>query len=88
MSNKAILASLAMDLKRVSLGLQRKSFVMADRFSQEALQRKSEIDASTVKPYMRKILENLDSVLSQRDVDRKAEATLMYSTLIGNYAAK
>lgn len=85
MQNKLVLSSLALDLKRVALGLQRESYRMAERFTQEVLSRKNEVNRSTLKPYMRSILEKLDTVLADTDRQKKAEDSLMYSTLIQNY---
>lgn len=86
MKNKQILEALASDLKRISLGLHRKSFSMASRFSKEALARKNETDVSLLDPYMQKILRDLDRLIQSSNTDRKAEDALMYSTLIQNYA--
>lgn len=86
MKNKQILEALASDLKRISLGLQRKSISMASRFSREALARKKEIEISLLDPYMQKILQDLDQLILSSNTDRKAEDALMYSILIQNYA--
>ncbi len=83
--NKIILASLASDLKRVTLGLQRNSSAMVDRFSAEALRRKSEINLNELEPYMLTLLEKLDKTLSTNNQGNKAEDALLYSTLIQNY---
>lgn len=85
MNNKAVLAALASDLKRVSLGLQRSSYNMADRFISEALKRKSEVNEKELEPYMLVILGKLDQILSTSNQSRKAEDALLYSTLIQNY---
>lgn len=85
--NKLALASLAMDLKRVSLGLQRGSLTTASRFMSEARKRKAETDISLLKPYMRSIIIKLENVLESSS-DRKAEDLLMYSQLIQNYVVK
>lgn len=85
MQNKIVLSSLALDLKRVALGLWRESYGTVDRFTQEALRRKNEADLSTLKTYMRLILEKLDTVLTNSNRQEKAEDALMYSTLIQNY---
>ena len=77
-----------MDLDRVSLGLYRKSYKMADRFTQEALKRKKEIDTRKVKPYVAKLLDDMERSLQSRDYVRKAEDALMYSTLFQNAALK
>lgn len=76
--NKFILESLASDLKRVALGLHRGSNAMAQRFLEEALKRKKEVDMKNVAPYIKKLLNNLDKKID-------ADDALMYSTLIQNY---
>lgn len=73
-----ILESLASDLKRVALGLHRGSTTMANRFLEEALKRKTEVNFSTIDEYMQKLLNNLDEKIN-------ADDALMYSTLIQNY---
>ncbi len=78
MNNKFILESLASDLKRVALGLHRGSNTMAQRFLNEALKRKEEVEIKIVASYIKKLLTRLD-----RDID--AENALMFSTLIQNY---
>jgi hypothetical protein len=84
MENKVILASLAMDLKRVALGLYRKSDNVADRFLDEAMKRKDEVNMQDLLPYMKTIIEQV-STLSTQDALQKAEDALMYSTRIQNY---
>lgn len=84
MENKIALSSLAMDLKRVALGLYRKSDSMADRFLHEAMKRKDEVNVHDVLPYMKTIIEQVGS-LPKRDARHKAEDALMYSTRIQNY---
>jgi hypothetical protein len=81
MKNKYILESLASDLKRVALGLNRGSNKMADRFLEESLKRKEELNIEEVAPYIRKLLDNLDRKLD-------ADDALMYSTLVQNYSQK
>ncbi|MFH0749935.1 MAG: hypothetical protein V1917_03440 [Candidatus Gottesmanbacteria bacterium] len=78
MENKIALASLAMDLKRVALGLHRKSNTMANRFLHEAMKRKDEVDTKKLHPYMQHIFMKLNEQLD-------AEDALMYSTRIQNY---
>lgn len=78
MNNKFILESMASDLKRVAMGLHRGSDKMAQRFLEEALKRRDEVEIKIVKPYIRKLLTRLD-----KDID--AENALMFSTLIQNY---
>lgn len=82
--NQIALSSLAMDLKRVALGYHRGSVTTADRFLKEALKRKEEIDTTLVKPYVKKLLDKLDVFAKEKDIMRKAEDALMYSTLLQN----
>ncbi len=84
--NKIILSSLAMDLKRVALGYHSGSVTTARRFLEEALKRKNEIKLEEVEPYLKNLLENLPTVLSQKDHVKLAEDALMYSTLFQNAA--
>ena len=83
--NKIILASLASDLKRVVLGLQRNSVVMVDRFTVEALKRKSEINTKELDSYVCTLVSKLEKVLLNSDPKEKAEDALLYSTLFQNY---
>lgn len=78
MNNKYILESLASDLKRVALGLHRGSNTMAQRFLDEALKRKSEVELDKVEPYIKKLLNKVNKNLD-------SENALMLSTLIQNY---
>lgn len=86
MNNKIVLSSLAMDLERVALGYYRKSFIMADRFLEEALKRSQEIDRGEVKPHIAKVLNEIESLRLQKDKDKAAEDALLYSTLLQNAA--
>lgn len=81
--NKAALASLAMDLKRVALGYYRGSDVMAERFFEEIIKRRNEVDKKSVKPYIRKILDNFE-LMKQKSKEDIAEDALMCSTLLQN----
>lgn len=85
---KIVLSSLALDLKRVALGLHRGSQNMAAKFSEEALKRKSELDSNSVDPYLVKLLNNMENSLAAVDDQRRAEDALMYSTLLQNYSQK
>jgi hypothetical protein len=84
MENKAILAALAMDLKRYAVSIHRQSHNTANRFFVEAMKRKSEVNTSELMPYMQKIIEQVGK-LSEKDDIHKAEDALMYSTRIQNY---
>lgn len=82
MDNKVVLESLASDLKRVALGLQRGSTVMANRFAREALRRRSEVEISSVDEYIKKLLKKIEQAT------KNPEDALMYSTLFQNYALR
>lgn len=84
--NKTEIAALALDLKRIALGYHRGSNQTAERFTQEALKRKEEIDARYEAGYINKILSRLPETLAQKDKKRLAEDALMYSTIFLNYA--
>lgn len=83
MKNKQILGALALDLKRVAVGLNRGSVVMAERFLQEAVKRKNEIDIASIKPYLSTFLKKIDNI--KKDGGQKsAEEALMYSIIFQN----
>ncbi len=81
---RIIIESLAMDLKRVAIGLQTGSIKMADRFKEEALKRAAELDGQSVSPYLNKLLANSKKVLLSNN-ERVGEDALMYSTLFQNW---
>ncbi len=83
MKNKQILGALAMDLKRVALGYFRGSLPMAEKFYEEALKTKGEIDIKNVSPYIIKLLSKIDDI-KKEDKARAAEDALLYSTLFQN----
>lgn len=83
-SNKIALSSLALDLKRVALGYYRGSDALAKRFLEEALKREKEIDKSSVKPYVRAILDKIKFIGQGKNRIDIAEDALMYSTLLQN----
>ena len=85
MNSKQIIGAMAMDLKRVALGLHSGSFAMATRFMEEATKRVEEVDKSTLLPYMKNALVKIQYTLSIQDKDKKAEDALMYSTILQNY---
>jgi hypothetical protein len=82
------LAALSMDLKRVALATYNHSPKVADRFIQESLVKKNRIDITTQRSHVRHLLQNLDSVLLQKDSEKLAEDALLYSTLLQNAALK
>jgi hypothetical protein len=83
MNNKQILGALAMDLKRVALGYYRGSTTMSEKFFQEALKRRSEIDKKSLKPYLVKFLNNIGD-LKKVEKERAAEDALFYSIIFQN----
>lgn len=88
MNNKIALSSLALDLLRVALGYHRGSKQMAQRFFEEAMKRKEEIDLTNLKPYLRKLLTQFPSIKDQENDMEIAEDALMFSTLFQNAAVK
>lgn len=86
-SKKVIIESLAMDLKRVALGLYKGSYAMADRFKQEALSRSQELEGYSLDNHLQKLLQGTRRAL-KTDRERTAEDALMYSTLFQNFALK
>ncbi len=86
--NKLPIESLSMDLLRIALGYHRGSEKMAERFSEEALKRISEIKKESIKPYFLNVLFKIPTALSNKDKNRLSEDALMYSILCKNYAKK
>ncbi|MDO8638875.1 MAG: hypothetical protein Q7R43_04835 [Candidatus Daviesbacteria bacterium] len=84
-NQKLIVESLAMDLKRVSLGLYRGSNIMANRFKEEALKRSQELENQSPNDYLKILIQRTKEVLKS-DKQRVAEDALMYSTLFQNFA--
>lgn len=87
MSQKIIVESLAMDLKRVALGLYRGSNAMANRFKEEALKRGAELEQQKSDVYLKSLLRHCRESLSISN-NRSAEDALMFSTLFQNFALK
>lgn len=85
MNNKQVLGALALDLKRVALGYFRGSDFMAERFFQEALKRRNEIDNNNLKPYLIKFLKDMEN-LKKEEKGKAAEDALLYSTIFQNAA--
>ncbi len=85
MKNEIILSSLAMDLKRIAIGLDRGSFKMAEKFYEEAMERKQELDLNNLKQYIRNVIFEIETLFKEKDNDKKAENFLMYSTILQNF---
>ncbi len=84
MRNNAILGTLALDLKRAALGYHRGSSAMANKFFEEALKRRKEIDSKTVKPYIAGFLRNMGKIKNEKIKEKAAEEALLYSTIFQN----
>ncbi len=82
---KIIIESLAMDLKRVALGLHRGSFNMANRFKEEANARIQELQKYPKNAYLEKLI-NKNIQAFRQDNKRLSEDSLMLSTLFQNYS--
>lgn len=87
MNQKILIESLAMDLKRVALGLHRGSFKMAQRFKEEALKREKELEQQRINSYLQILLKNSKKIFLSND-KRVAEDALMFSILFQNFAQK
>lgn len=83
MNNKQILGALALDLKRVALGYHRGSSSMSEKFLEEALKRRNEIDRKNLKPYLVKLLNGIENIKNQENT-KAAEDALLYSTIFQN----
>lgn len=83
MNNKQILGALALDLKRVAFGYYRGSTSMSERFFQEALKRRSQIDMKNLKPYLIKFLNDMEKI-KKEEKKKAAEDALLYSTIFQN----
>lgn len=75
-----LLQAIASDLKRVALSLHRGSPIAASRFTQEIINRKTELEISVFEPYIQKIIGRLEQTAAD------PETALMHSTLLQNYA--
>ena len=81
--NKEILGALALDLKRVALGYHRGSDTMAERFFEEALKRKAEVDTKNLKPYLAKFLSKIENLKKEKR-EKAADDALLYSIIFQN----
>lgn len=83
--DKLNLLSLSMDLKRICLGIERKSYGMADEFTRQA---KRWIKVKTDIYHTQEILKEVKQILDMPNSLQKAEDCLMYSILLQNRAIK
>lgn len=84
--DKIVLQSLASDLKRIALSIQRDSQKSAERFQKEALKwlRESKNGSAQNSKSIKNILNKVEKCLNQNNDLKKAEDLLMYCTLIQN----
>lgn len=87
MNQKVIISSLALDLKRIALGLYRGSSATVSIFKAEALKRGGELENSNPNKYLINLWSKTKRTLEKND-EKAAEDTLMYSTLFQNFAVK
>ena len=88
MNTKFILGSLAQDLYRVGESCHSRSMKTADIFMIEAQKRIGELKNATIKQYLRDHLTHIKMLPNVKNIDKKAEDALMYSTIIQNYCLK
>ena len=88
MNELTLFGDLALDLKRVAVGYWRGSDKMAERFALEAFNHKKELEGYNLRPYLKKLLADIDRMLAQGKPKEVAEDALMYSTLFQNAALK
>lgn len=86
MNKKAIVSSLSMDLKRVAMGLYRKSPTAAI-FKKEALARGKELEEFVSDVDIQRLWKKTKAVLKSNS-DKAAEDILMYSVLFQNRAIR
>lgn len=87
LTQKIIIESLAMDLKRVALGLNKGSLTMANRFKDEAFKRAVELENQNPGKYLKKLLSYMKKMIKGSS-ERVAEDALMLGTLFQNFALK
>lgn len=56
---------------------------MAERFLDEALKRKDELDTKNLRPYVSDLLDKIENIREEKR-DKAAEDALLYSTLFQN----
>lgn len=86
MNNNALLQAIALDLKRIAIGYHSGSTKMADRFLEEVGKRKVLLDYSSLQPTVKKLVINLDQLAKEKNIQKRADDALMYSTLFISYS--
>lgn len=86
MNNKVLFQAIALDLKRVAVGMQSGSSSMTKRFVQEVLMRKKSINSATLNIKMNNLLAAMETALHDTTSPRIGDDALMYSALLMNYS--
>ena len=81
MNNTVLLQSLALDLKRVAIGYHSGSHKMADRFLQEVLKRKTQLDFTSLSETIQRLTDKLDLLAKEQNLQKRADHALTYSTI-------
>lgn len=84
---KIIIGSLALDLKRIALGLYRDSMYTASTFKMQAINRMNELEQYESDAYTQQLVDQTKKALSILKKNN-AEDLLMYSTLFQNLTQK
>ena len=86
MENRLKIQALALDLKRVAIAYHAGTIPVAERFLNEALRKRKDIDlkriSSRKRLYVQPILSKLEKIYDTPDLLKRAEDALLYSTLL------
>ena len=85
MNTNQLIASIAVDLKRVANAYHTNSITTGNRFIREIIETKKQINKSELDSYMKKTLEKLYKALTSTKHEEVAEDALMYSMILQNY---
>lgn len=87
MNNNLYIKSLALDLRRIVQGEISGSEKMTKRFIVEALKWKQQIDTSMLSPRLKKILDQIEQMLTSDRKERLADDALLYSNLLIHFSS-
>jgi hypothetical protein len=82
MNNATILQSIALDLKRVAIGYNAGSFKMADRFLEEAIKRKMQLNMQMLSDSVKKVVIMIEEIGKSSNYHYRADRALTYSTIL------
>lgn len=77
---------MALDFKRAAIGYHSGSVKMADIFIIEVIKRSSQLDTSNLQPSIQRLLQKISLLPKEKDVSKKAEDSLLYSTIFLSFA--